>query len=84
MKHHVVAVFDSAMQAYGRPFFVPALQMAIRSFGDEINRKAPDNQFAAHPDDYELFHLAVFDEETGTFENVQARSLGRGKDLAQP
>lgn len=75
----VCAVRDSAVQAYGRPLFVPTAGVAIRSFTDEI-RKEDGNPMAAHPEDYELFELAEFDEETGLFASNGIRSLMRGKD----
>lgn len=77
----VVAVRDSAMFAFGRPLFVPSLGVALRSFTDEINRNAPDNQMFAHPEDFELWHLAEFDETTGVFTTVETRVLTRGKDV---
>lgn len=78
----VVAVFDSAVGAYGRPVFVPSRGVAIRSFGDEINRSAPDNQMHHHPEDFHMVALATFDEETGMFVNESPQiTLARGKDL---
>lgn len=68
MKQVVVAVFDRAAQLYGRPFFVQALGQAIRSFTDEVNRK--DDQrgdFAKHPQDFDLWSLAVYDDNEGSF-----------------
>lgn len=81
----VVAVFDSAMQAFGRPFIVPSRGAAERSFQDEVRRDAPDNTMHAHPEDFELFELGLFDEESGVFLNSEGgpRSLLRGKDAAQ-
>lgn len=79
----VVAVFDAAMQAHARPVFVPALGVAIRSFSDEVNRVASDNQMNGHPEDFELVHLADFDEEAGTFSAVPRRVLVRGKEVVQ-
>lgn len=85
MKRFVCAVYDSAALAFGSPFFVPALGAALRSFGDEVNRKAQDNQLALHPDDFALHVLAMFDDESGLFESVEGgpRVLARGKDLQQ-
>lgn len=83
-KLYVVAVKDSAIEAFNRPFYVPAVGAAVRSFTDEVNRKAEDNPMHAHPDDYSLHVLAVFDDETGTFspENPEGpRLLARGKDI---
>lgn len=83
MKSCVVSVRDSAMQSFGRPVFVPSVGYAIRSFSDEINRHAEDNQMHRHPEDFELVYLADFDEGTGQF-SVPAegqRVLARGKDV---
>lgn len=83
MKRYVCAVFDSAVQAFGQPFFVPALGAALRSFADEVNRSAPDNALHAHPEDYTLHALGTFEDETGTFEWTEdsRRVLARGKDV---
>lgn len=71
MKLQVVSVLDVAAQAYGRPAFVPALGAATRSFSDEINRRPGDGQSNVmfdHPEDFQLFHLGVFDDGSGRFE----------------
>lgn len=83
MKNFVVSVKDSAMQQYMRPFFVPAVGAATRSFSDEVNRQADDNQMYKHPDDYELWVLAEFDDESGVFTKTEVRVLARGKDVVQ-
>ena len=44
MKMIVVSIKDRAADAYGRPFYVPSVGVAIRSFQDEVNRAAEDNQ----------------------------------------
>lgn len=78
----ICAVFDTAVQAFGRPIFVPAIGAATRSFTDEVNRKDQDNQLNQHPEDFELYYLADFDEATGTFITTEPkRILTRGKDL---
>ena len=63
----VISVFDRAAGVFGRPIFVPAVGVGIRSFMDEINRNSPDNNMYAHPDDFDLFHLGFFDEDEGSF-----------------
>jgi len=84
-KRCVLAVFDSAVQAFGQPFFVPAIGAGVRSFVDEVNRAAPDNQLANHPDDFELSYIADFDDERGEFTTPEGgvRVLARGKDVKQ-
>lgn len=78
----VCAVYDSALQAYARPIFLPARGAATRSFIDEVNRKADDNALHNHPEDFDLRCLGTFDESLGRFENFeQAEVLCRGKDV---
>lgn len=60
-----VAVRDEALQAFNRPFFVNSLGLAIRSFEDECNRDSPDNPMKNHPNDFSLWHIGSYDEESG-------------------
>lgn len=78
----VVAIKDRAMDAYGRPFLVVAIGQAIRSFQDEINREAPDNTMYHHPDDYDLYELGTYDDQTGTFNCAQPKQIAIGKQLS--
>lgn len=80
-KAFVVAVFDSAMNAFAAPVFVASKGVAVRSFGDEVNRNAENNALNRHPEDYALYVLAVFDEENGKFEENAPTLLVRGKDV---
>ena len=79
----VVAVRDSAVQAFNRPFCVPTLAVATRSFADEVNRQADDNQTFKHAGDFELWSLGVFDDETGEFQSADKRCILRAKDVIQ-
>ena len=80
----VCAVFDSALGAYGQPIFTPSAGVAVRSFSDEVNRGAPDNQLNQHPEDFALFELAVFDSDSGRFvAEGDPRCLARGKDVVR-
>jgi hypothetical protein len=78
-------VFDRAVQAFARPIFVPHQQVAVRSFTDEVNRKAEDNGMANHPEDFELHALAVYDEESGSFGPLEGgqRVLVRAQDVVR-
>lgn len=82
MKLVVVAVRDSAVDAFMRPFLVPTTGMAVRSFHDEVARVESDMH--KHPEDYELFELGEFEEETGRFSNLPSpRSLSRAVDIKE-
>lgn len=71
MIYQLVSVYDKATGAHGRPIFVATTGQAIRSFQDEINRPAPDNEMNRHPDDFRLYHLGTFDDSTGQFTNLE-------------
>lgn len=78
----IVAVKDLAADAFNRPFFVPKTAMAVRSFTDEVNRRADGNALYDHPEDYILYDLGGFDEDTGMVEaNDVPIMLVRGKDV---
>lgn len=66
----VLAVRDEALQAFSRPFFVPTVGIALRSFMDEVNRLVPENPMAQHPKDFSLFKLGEWDEDSGQFVNL--------------
>lgn len=78
-KKIVCAVYDHAVQCFGQPFYVRARGEAVRSFTDEVNRAAQENNLYQHPEDFDLTQVAVFDDESGKFEEVQ-EVLIRGKD----
>ncbi len=65
MKMLMFSIRDSAADAYGRPFFMTSVGIAIRSFTDEVNRADKENQIYMHPEDFDLFELGEFDDETG-------------------
>jgi hypothetical protein len=64
MKHIICTVYDRASELYGRPMFVPSIGAAIRSFTDEVNRNNADNQLFNHPDDFDLYELGEYDDQT--------------------
>lgn len=79
----VCAVRDSAVGAYAMPIVVPSAGIGVRSFTDEVNRKAEENAMFRHPDDFELHALAFWDDETGVYTayDESKRVLCRAKDV---
>lgn len=70
MRLTVVSVYDVGVGAYGRPVFVRSKGEAVRSFMDELNKPHSEqmpNQMRAHPQDFQLYFLGEFDDETGRF-----------------
>lgn len=84
MKLVIVAIRDRASNAFGRPNFVVALGQALRGFGDEINRKAEDNQLSQHPEDFDMYELGSYEDTDATFELLERpRQVAVGKDLVR-
>lgn len=81
MKLNIVSIRDRKLDAFGAPATVIALGVAIRGFQDAIQDKT--TEFAKHPEDYELFHIATWDDATGRFTNLEApKSISIGQDHA--
>jgi len=81
----VVSVHDSALDAFGRPFFVQTTAQAVRSFTDEVNRDSSENPLFVHPEDFELHVVARWEEQSGTFQNWEDGTslLVRAKDVSR-
>jgi len=62
MNKVVVAVRDSAADAFMSPFVSPSNGMAIRSFGMRLTVLAEGNTMHAHPGDFELWLICEWDE----------------------
>ncbi|WNK14126.1 MAG: nonstructural protein [Microvirus sp.] len=78
----ICSVKDRAADAFGRPLFVPSVGLALRSFTDEVNRDAPDNQMFSHSDDFDLYELGTFDDNTGIITcHASPKQLALGKQV---
>lgn len=65
MNLNIYTVYDNKAGAYHRPFFSQSNGAAIRSLTDSVNSKEPGNMIAEHPEDYSLFHIGDWSEESG-------------------
>lgn len=81
MKLYVMSIRDRATDSFGVPFFVPAIGQGVRSFTDEVNREAQDNQFNKHAEDFDLYVLGYYDQDTGLFSTDVPRQVAIGKDV---
>jgi len=81
MRYKVLAIRDRAIDSYGQPFYSTSVGGAIRSFSDEVNRAAENNQLNRHPEDFDLFLLGEFDDQTGEFDTTRPAQVAVGKDL---
>jgi len=75
MDMQVCAIFDVAAGVYSRPFFCGSKGLAVRMFQDEVGRDAADNPMFKHPQDFRLFYLGTFDDNSGVFNGVKVPEL---------
>lgn len=82
MKMKVFAIKDRALNAFMQPFFMHTEGQAIRAFQDNIN----DEKSAAHahPDDYDLWVLAEFEDSDGRFSHTLQIGHGRDDQVSMP
>lgn len=65
MKMQVYSLYDAAIGAYAKPFFMQSVGQALRGLKDLLADH--NSEVAKHPEDYILFKLGEFDDETGKF-----------------
>jgi len=74
-------VYDSKAEAYMQPFFAKSTGEALRSFSDTCQDK--NHIFAKHPEDFTLFELGTWDEQTSNFVIYESKkSLGTAIEYA--
>lgn len=82
MIHKIYSVRDQAAQAYCAPFIVHNQGLALRAFADACNDD--NHHFSKNPQDYIIFELGEFDDNTCHFEiNDAPLSLGVGIDFVK-
>lgn len=75
----IFAIYDQKLEAYNRPFFLISDGVAIRAFQDEINNK--ESELSKHPDDYELYKIGEYNEETGEINPNLPQLIASGRAL---
>lgn len=78
---YLFSVRDRATASFGTPMSFVATGQAIRSFSDEVNRVAADNQLNLHSDDFDLYSLGFFDTDSGKFVTNDPEQVAIGKNL---
>jgi len=63
VRHGLFSVRDRAAAAFLPPFVLHSDAMAIREFGHAA--RIPDHKFCLHPQDFSLYKLGHYDDETG-------------------
>lgn len=63
MTNLMCAIYDKAANAYMQPFFCRTQAEAVRLFADACTDGK--NQFCKHPNDFDLYVVGVFDDNSG-------------------
>lgn len=82
MRYKVLAIRDRAADMFSQPMFFTSVGIGIRAFGDEVKRTDANNNLSKHPEDFDLYHIADFDDSTGEFEVCRPLMVAVGKDFA--
>lgn len=83
MKLYALSVRDRAADVFGSPFFSPSVGLAVRQFGDQVANPEPNNMLNKHPEDFDLYQVGLFDDQTGGFEPQLPQMVAIGKDYAK-
>lgn len=82
MKMHILVMRDITANVFGQPNFVASVGGAIRGFADQVNDPKRDTVVSQHPEDFELYKLGTYDDETATFELLtRPEQVATGKNL---
>lgn len=79
MTKKICSVRDRAIDAFGQPFTVHTIGEAIRVFSDEVNRR--ESPMFSHPDDYDLYVIATFDDVDGSVVGEKPHMVSTGKEV---
>lgn len=79
MIYQVFSIYDSATQAYMRPFNAQSEGQALRMWEDLIDD--PQADIGKHPEDYSLYHVATFDDNKGQHHPNDPRCISRAHEV---
>lgn len=86
MRLQLVAVKDRATETHNVPLAFKHINEAIRWFTWLIKEAPTNNENAmmkSNPDDYDLWHIGNYDDETAKLENLVApQKIADGKTVA--
>ena len=73
MRLNAYAIYDVKAAMYQRPFFAVRDGEATRAFVDAVATK--DHPLGQHPEDYTLFRIGAFNDESGLLEASPAERM---------
>lgn len=78
MLHELIAIYDIKAKMYGKPVCANSHGSAVRSFGDAVNDSS--TEYHKHPEDYIMFGIGQYDDQTGEF--IQDKPVELAKALS--
>jgi len=79
MMVQIFSIYDSKAGAYTQPFFAVNSRVAVRMFSHLAND--PKHAFGMNPEDFTLFELGCFDDQTGKIDTLDVISSAIGKAI---
>ncbi len=79
MKLNIYTIFDTASGLYLRPFFNTSDGAALRAFSDIATD--PDHEVGKHPEDYSLFRIGIYDDNTAVLTAENRDCIATGLEL---
>jgi hypothetical protein len=70
---NIYAIYDLKAEAYGRPFFLEADGLAIRSFAEATLN--PQTEISKYPEDFRLFKMGTYDDSNGNIKSMIPKVL---------
>lgn len=67
MVKKIFSLLDVKVQEFQQPFICGSEVVAVRELQQAVKA---DNMISKYPEDFQLFHIANFDDVQGTYENV--------------
>lgn len=80
MIYQVFSVKDDKAAAFALPFFLPRMEVALRSFRDAV--KNPEHDMHRHPEDYALYCIGEYDDATGALQPCEPVLVARALESA--
>lgn len=74
-------VYDSKADLYLSPFSFKTPAEALRGFTETAND--PASSIGKHPEDYILFEIGTYDDQTGQYVCIDHKSLGKALDYVK-
>ena len=82
MKFGIYSIHDSKAKAFFSPVFMHAEGQCLREFTDACND--PEHAFGRNPQDYTLFYLGDYDDNSREIIPATKRSIANGVEVLNP